>query len=272
MESSRYTPRAPLSDFINCFWYSEGAPRTHSKERLLPNGECAVIFNLRDDPIRIYNPQDFTRYTTYGRAVFEGARSGCFGIDTDQQERVAGIQFHAGGAFPFFRIPTCEMAEQSVALDDLWRGESANIRERLLSAPDVRTMFQVLEKCLLERLARPLELHPAVAYAVRRFQIPGQAARVADVIDRIGLSQRRFIELFRREIGLSPKTFCRVRRFQRVLEIVHRKEHTDWAKTALDCGYYDQSHLIHDFQSLAGITPSMYLAARTMHLNHLPVI
>jgi AraC-like DNA-binding protein len=62
-----------------------------------------------------------------------------------------------------------------------------------------------------------------------------------------------------------------VRRFQRVLESVHRKAGVNWARVALDCGYYDQAHFIHDFQAFSGMTPAAYLARATEHLNHVPM-
>ncbi|MDQ2842258.1 MAG: AraC family transcriptional regulator [Acidobacteriota bacterium] len=132
-------------------------------------------------------------------------------------------------------------------------------------------MLADLERCLLEQLVRPLALHPAIAYALEHFQQPACADRVAVVTDRIGLSSRRFIELFRRQVGLTPKVFCRVRRFQHVLQAVHLREDVDWSQVALECGYYDQAHFIHDFQSFSGLTPSGYLAAATPHLNHVPL-
>jgi methylphosphotriester-DNA--protein-cysteine methyltransferase len=62
-----------------------------------------------------------------------------------------------------------------------------------------------------------------------------------------------------------------VRRFQRVLENVHRKNAVDWVQVALDGGYYDQAHFIHDFQGFSGLTPATYLARATEHLNHVPM-
>lgn len=268
MDSRRFTPRSVLSDFVRCFWYAEGAPRTHSQERLLPNGECSIIFNLREDPIRMYDARDLTRYDTYGLAVLSGARSDCFAIDTSQQERVVGIQFRPGGAFPFFRVPISEAEGTAIALEDLWRGHASEVRERVLAAGSVESMFAVLERCLLEQLIRPLALHPAVAYALEQFRCSGYIDRVAGVRERTGLSSRRFSELFRREVGLTPKVFCRVRRFQHALQTVHRRRDIDWLQVALDSGYYDQSHFIHDFQSFSGLTPSGYAVAATPHLNH----
>ncbi len=272
MQPRKYTPPTPLSKFVDCLWYWEGAPRTHSKERLLPNGEPAIIFNLRDDPIRLYDAQNLSRYATYGHAVLSGARSSCFVIDTQQQERVIGVQFLPGGAFPFFHMPASEAEDISIDLEDLWPGRTDEIREQLLAASSAEAMFATLERFLLQQLVRPLELHPAVTYALEQFQHSAYAARMAALTDRIGLSSRRFIELFRRQVGLSPKVFCRVGRFQRVLQTIHGKEDVDWAQIALECGYYDQLHFIHDFQSFSGLTPSGYLAAATPHLNHVPLI
>lgn len=266
-----HTPAAPLDAFIRCFWYWEGAPRTHARERLLPNGEAAIIFNLRDDAMRIYDADDPARYTSCGLVGITGPRTNCFAIDTANEERVIGIQFQAGGTFPFLREPTAEVANQSVALDCLWGPRAALIREQLLAAPSVDAMFTLLERSLLNHLARPLELHPAIDFARRHICRAPHATTIAGVTDRIGISQRRFIELFRDQIGLTPKAFCRVRRFQRVLEAVHRRQSVDWAQVALDGGYYDQAHFIHDFQDFSGMTPGAYLAKATEHLNHVPL-
>jgi AraC-like DNA-binding protein len=75
-------------------------------------------------------------------------------------------------------------------------------------------------------------------------------------------------------VGLSPKLFCRVQRFQQVLKIVRREREVDWAEIALGCGYFDQAHFIHDFHAFSGINPSKYLANYKdfpRHHNHLPV-
>jgi AraC-like DNA-binding protein len=267
----RTTLAPPLAAFIRCFWYWEGAPQTHARERLLPNGEAAIIFNLRDDEMRIYDADDPQRYTSCGLVGITGPRTNCFAIDTATEERVIGIQFQAGGTFPFFREPAAEVANQSVALDCLWGPRAALIREQLLAASSVDAMFAVLERELLAHLARPLELHPAVAFAREHICRAPHAITIAGVTQRIGMSQRRFIELFRDQIGLAPKAFCRVRRFQRVLEAVHRRQSVDWAQVALDGGYYDQAHFIHDFQDFSGMTPTAYLSRATEHLNHVPI-
>jgi len=90
------------------------------------------------------------------------------------------------------------------------------------------------------------------------------------VVDQIGLSQRRFIEIFRNEVGLTPKAFSRVCRFQHVLGQVESLTEVDWASVASDCGYFDQAHFIHDFREFAGVSPTMYLRHRESR-NHIAI-
>jgi AraC-like DNA-binding protein len=102
---------------------------------------------------------------------------------------------------------------------------------------------------------------------------------VRDIARHIHLSQRRFIQVFTEEIGLTPKLFSRVRRFQQTLALVRQTTAPDWARLALDCGYFDQSHMIRDFLMFSGFSPVDYLSRQNylrqhgVHIkrNHLPL-
>jgi AraC-like DNA-binding protein len=272
----RVRPSPPLSDFVSCLWYSEGFEGTHERERLLPNGEAGIVFDLRERPardsIRIWNAEDERRFESFAPAIFCGARTDCFVIDTEQQQRVIGIQFRAGGAFPFLGMPACEVANNTYALDDIWPGESEVLREQLMAAPSAQAMFAILERALLSRLRHSAHLHPAVAFAVGCLSKPNPTLRVSDLAERVGMGPRRFMEIFREQTGLTPKAFQRVRRFQRVLRTLHAGAEENWSAIAADCGYFDQPHFIHDFRSFSGLTPGEYVALATPHLNHVPML
>ena len=280
----RYIPAPPLDALVACLWYSEGLEGVHAQERLLPNGESGIVLDLREEPVRIYDAQDASRYTTHPPAVFCGARSGCFIIDTSRQERVIGIQFYPGGSLPFFPMPASEVANETYSLSDLWPHEADLLREEMLSASAAQSnrqaaeaaMFRILERSLLTRLKDGATLAPAIQFAVRRLSRPGASPLgfnqpIQQLADQVGCSSRRFIQLFRDQTGLAPKTFQRVRRFQHVLQRLHVGTGKGWASLAAECGYYDQAHFIHDFRAFAGMTPGEYVLAATPHLNHVPL-
>jgi len=267
-----HTPRPPLSNFVELFWFYDGySPGSHSKERLMPDGSVELVINLNEDEARIYDPHNLDKYQGLPGALLCGPHSSFFVIDTAQQASVIGIHFKPGGAFPFFKMPASELRNLHVALEDLWGREAGSLRERLLEARTPEKKIQVLEQCLLEQAFKPLERHRAVNCALRLFRNIHTAPAIADLADHIGISSRRFIELFSNEVGLTPKLFARVRRFQQVLQQIRGGTEFSWADIAASCGYFDQAHFIHDFKEFSGINPTTYLAQKTDHLNHVPI-
>lgn len=261
-------PDPPLSEFVELLWLWEGYSQPHTFERLLPTGTQVLVVNLLEDRSRVYDRERLDRYETMRGAVVAGAYSEYSILDTAEQQATLGVQFRPGGAFPFFGLPADELQDRTVSLEDLWGAEAVCLRDRILAAATPEERCRILEGALLAR-ARSLARHPAVAFAVRELR---RQRTVASVLEQVGFSQRHFIQLFRRQVGLTPKLYCRVQRFQAVL---HRLQgigsEVDWAEVALSCGYFDQAHFIRDFRSFSGLTPSAYLAQRTGHLNHVPL-
>ena len=265
-------PGPPLSQFVGLLWLYEGYQQPHKKERLLPNGSMELVINLKEDETRLYDRRDAERCHTLHGPILVGAHSEFFVIDTAEQFSVAGVHFKPGGAFPFLGLPAGELHNTHVPLEDLWGRTARELRERVLAAATPQQKLYVLEQALIERAAGRLDRHPAVAYALSEFHGLPAARTVAGVTGQIGLSSKRFIDLFKAEVGLTPKLFCRVRRFQRVLRKIGIGQTVEWAAIAADCGYFDQAHFIHDFRAFSGINPSAYAAQRTEHLNHVPIV
>jgi AraC-like DNA-binding protein len=90
-------------------------------------------------------------------------------------------------------------------------------------------------------------------------------------VEQIGLSSRRFSRIFSEQVGLTPKVFHRVQRFQRTMGSVASTRKVDWARLAVEAGYYDQAHFIHEFHSFCSVTPSTFLGTTLGQRNHLPL-
>lgn len=267
-----YLPGPPLSALIQQLWYYEGDPVAHSHESVLPDGSAEFVINLREDWVRVYDPCDHSRITRLSGIALVAPRSESMVIDTEGQACVMGVHFTPGGIFPFLGFPVREVRNQVHSLEDFWKGEASDLRNRLLEAPSLGSRFQILESALVRRAGIRLGNHPAVGFALGKFSKSPGPNSLSAVANAIGLSSRRFIEVFDREVGLTPKRFCRVRRFQQSLSLIRSTDEINWADLALNCGYFDQAHFIHDFRAFCGMTPTEYHAHRdSRHANHVPL-
>jgi AraC-like DNA-binding protein len=260
-------PAPPLSRFVESMWFADGLAQPHALERVLPTGAMSLIVNLYEDRTRVYDPQDASKCQTLSGSIVCGAYSEFAVIDTAEQRSTVGVAFKPGAAFPFFKLPAGELQDTDVALDVLWGSVANDLRVQLLEAKTPDAKFGVLEHTLLRRIVQPLDSHPAVQFAVDQFQRRPHRP-ISTVTHQIGLSDRRFIQVFAQQVGLTPKRFCRVQRFQKVLRHITRAPSIDWTQIALACGYFDQAHFIHDFHAFSGINPSTYLARKTQFQNH----
>jgi len=266
-----HIPRPPLAEFVELFWLYEGYAPAHAMERVLPDGAMQMVINLHEDTFRVYDRHNPERFQRFPGGLLCGARSSFVVIDTACQTSTMGVHFKPGGTLPFFAEPAGALRDVDAPLDALWGAAAKDLRERLCAAATPEARFRILEQALLARVRLPLAGHAAIAFALRQFREVPPAWSVADVAEQSGLSPRRFIQLFSEEVGLTPKLFCRIRRFQRVLRRVDGEQRVAWTDIAAACGYCDQAHLIRDFQAFAGLRPTDYLARRGEHGNHVPL-
>jgi methylphosphotriester-DNA--protein-cysteine methyltransferase len=250
-------PAPPLSDHVALFWAFDAYGGPHERERVLPTGTSELVITLGNErtcPM-----------------VLSGTQSRAFVIDVAARPTLLGVHFKPGGAVSFLGMPASEIADTVAPLDVLWGRAAAELKERLLEAATWEARFAVLESALRAKLGRARRRHRAVAFALQAIDAAPHVQTIGRLTECVGLSSRRFIELFAGEVGLTPKLYCRVQRFQRVLARIERHEAVDWSDVALACGYYDQAHFIGDFRTFAGISPTAYLRLRGPQRNHVPL-
>jgi len=263
------TPSPALAPYVSMIWLSQGAPPAHRKERVLPNGAAALILNLAEDRIDSYGRERPHLAVRHNGAIVAGPRSQYEIIDTECQRLLAGVLLQPAGAALFLGVPAYELTDLDVPLDSLWGRQAGLLRERAMYAATPEATLAAIEFGLLARLPdQPPP--PVVAFAL------GQLHRscpppISEVAVATGYSQRRFIELFRRHTGITPKTYHRIWRFQNALHRAHRGDGVSWTELALSCGYYDQAHFVHDFRAFSGITPTGYFLNRGVYASHVPL-
>jgi AraC-like DNA-binding protein len=257
-----YKPKPPLSKFVENFWLyahpGKGNDVDGTTTNILPTGTLELVINLRQNDLRFHDPQRPENCSRFSGAIVSGAHAGSFVGEGAEKVLLIGVHFKPGGAFPFLGLPADDLADTHVDLETLWGLSACRLRERLCETKTSAERFQLLAEALLNRLSQRREQHYAVSAALEIF---GNHAgpTVRETAKYLGLSQRRFIQVFRTEVGMTPKLFSRIQRFQQTRTFIQQNLSPNWAALALDFGYFDQSHLIREFLTFSGLSPTAYL-------------
>ncbi len=182
-----------------------------------------------------------------------------------------GIRFRPGGAYPFFSFPISELNDSVIDLDLIWGRLVNEIRDQLLEVDSPEARFVLVESFLLGHVRRSLEANRLITFAVHQLQTSPQFLAIRDLASTIGITQKHLISQFEKVVGLRPKTFARISKFQKVLTTIEQQKKVEWSAIASDCGYYDQAHFIKEFQTFSGLNPSAYLTQRGEYLNYIPL-
>lgn len=157
-------------------------------------------------------------------------------------------------------VSAAELKGAPVPLEDLWgHARVQRLREQLATAPDAPAAGVWLARAVSERVARTggVGAMPSFLYAALA-QLPGSS--VGAVARALGVSERHLRRVLQEALGLSPKTYSRLKRFGQAVRAAQAGGEVNWSAIAADAGYYDQAHLIAEFQAIGGSTPRGLLA------------
>ena len=247
-----------LGGLVDCLWRSEApaAPagaglRAPVAHRVLPDNCTDILW------------QDS------GEAFFVGMMSTWFDVPAARRVRTVAVRFRPGAAGLFLGgLPLASLTDGRADLDVLWgRSDADRLGDALWSvARSDAERLALLAQALYARLAAASPGARAAtalaARAVAELEAAGGALRVEQLAQGLGVSRQHLAGQFRDHVGLSPKLFARICRFRAARAAALAGGGPDWAALALDCGYFDQSHLIRDFHDFSGTSPDAYLGKR----------
>ena len=264
-------PGKQLRPFVSLLWSTdpEMAPGAEAcQELVLPSGAMHLSIRLGDSPILVFSGSDRTA-TDLGTAVVGGVRECAFRKQLVGSAASVGAMLRPGVADLLSNAPAGALAHRHTRLDDLWgRSDLAELRERLEAASTSEDRMCILEEVLARRLPSVRGIDPLIAHMLAQLE---RGARVSDLVRDSGFSHRHLALKFTQAVGLPPKSFQRLRRFNRVLDHLHCNGITSFAEAAAAYGFADQAHMNREFLRFTGLTPGAYRRIAPANARHVAI-
>lgn len=264
-----FVPPPPLDRLIENLWYWEGHDPGHARDTIMASGRVAIQVNLKREFLSWYGGAGYSDRRELVGIGLCGGHSRPFAIDAFQPNNM-GVQFKPGGAAAFFGGSARDFENAHVSLRDLWGSEADDLYQQLVEEPLPERKIEVLF-CAMARRYCERTRHPSVELALNCFARLPHRASVSTAAREAEVSPKKLIRLFAEEVGMTPKTYLRVSRFQRVLARIHTTQSVDWMEEVERHGYYDQPHFIREFREFSGFTPTEYFKLRGPYLQHVPL-
>lgn len=252
MKYQQISPPPYLKNYIRYFWLLESDEDSRTEKKLLPfaDGCPGIIFQHSDlgsftDLTSKHLPDVFL----YGQTVTpnELKLSGKF--------RSMGVCFYPYALKAIFGFNAAELTDSCVDLTLIMNG----FIEPLLNAPSVTNRLEIFSTRLFQHIQKTkYRIDPATAYALSAIAQAKGNMPLKDLQSTLKLSERCFERRFNQHVGISPKLFSRVCKFQSALGQLKRNDYTNLSDVAFDNGYADQSHFIRSFKEFAGFSPHQF--------------
>ncbi len=253
-----HTPSSLLNRYVAQMIYFSGYQPKHSIERIVPDTMVTLVVELDNKPRCIYDNVTQEPIEEFSSAWFSGFHKGYISIQAVPDSEMFVIMFRPGGAFPFLHKPLDIYTGKVVNAKAVFGNDVIGLRNDLLEEKDADQRFTIAKKWLHQRMDSESIPEKVIGSAIEMIQ-DNTYDTLLKLVEKSGYSQKQFIFLFKKFVGVTPKYFQRILRFNEILPKIHNKEKINWAQLGAECGYADQAHFIKEFKEFSGFNPSKYL-------------
>lgn len=250
-----FYPSPLLARYIKYYWVVKTDKRMPLRLQTIPSGCVHLVFH-RGNHLSIQSkglqPANFIRgqFSIYGSLFSEG------NID------MIAVIFHPLGLVPFIRCPMGELSNRYVGVEDIEDVGLNRLKESVAGEKNAQTCIQLIELFFIKRLIDVEYNYQKVEHSIRQI-VHCPLIGVNTLAENACLGYRQFKRVFTHYVGMSPKEYCKVIRFQRILYVLQKYPRTEMLDLSYLCGFYDPSHLVKDFREFSGCSPTQYLSAHS---------
>ncbi|WP_347159200.1 helix-turn-helix domain-containing protein [Pontibacter chitinilyticus] len=261
--TSEIAPSPALAPFVRCYALREFD--TKGLDLIKPwhaSHEITMPFFFKAKPVQLTHPQT-------GKVIKRGSYGGLTGSGTQYNGEMTfngsysffEVCFRPDGFTKMFRLPSSKITNQIIDAEDIFGSSVKIFFEQLCAAKNLAEMASLADSYLLVflRKQKPAMQKDAISTSADLILKNTGLLPVEQLACYANMSIRSFERHFIEQVGISPKLFSCIARFNRAFALKLKRPEKSWTSIAYDCGYFDQMHLIKDFRKFAGNSPSVFL-------------
>lgn len=250
-----------LQKFIQYFWivkHNLNGSRI-SNPVLIPENFFDIILNF-GSPYQWKDKQNNTILIKGSHLV--GIRNKPFTIEHFGNIDFVAIRFYPNGLYPFIKIPLSELTCKPFNLQDVIGVFANELENRIYDLKSDDDKINQLEKTLLEIIDFKYANNPFVEYSINLIHKTKGQIQINDICKQLKINDKYLQRKFAEFVGVSPKFYSQIIRFNHIINILNNTKIHDWSSITYNCGYFDQSHFIKEFERFSGETPQNYYHKR----------
>lgn len=255
-----FPPPAALAGYVRFFWVLESdvAPGETYLHRSMADGCAEIIFHYLGRFDELLHDNRFQKSFSSG---IHGQSQQCSRFAIDRRFGIFGVYLYPFAIPALFGIPASEISNQMADLETLLSQEGKDLEEQVVLAKSDDARIYLLSCFLEKRLKNRQEIQNGVIPAIHEIIRTRGILPVKEMAEKHFLSVRQFERKFKETAGFSPKLYSRIIRFQSAIK-EYPLQQKSLTEIALSCGYYDQSHFIHDFKQFSGHHPKTFFSGK----------
>ncbi len=266
MHFAPHEPSAALSPYVQSIFHYKHFMPDHSIERVVPDGHIYLIFELDGIERNTFDNENLKPNAKYTRAWLSGLHKHYISISAHEDSEMFVIQFKPGGLHPFLNKSVSDVNDSVIPAQELFGEKVLTLRKDLLKDnEDDKKMFVLAETFLFDIASFEQSAARTLVEQIVQAIQKNSASQLQDIVTQAGYSQKQAIHVFKQHVGLTPKAYQRILRFNEILPLVMEKKSIAWGDICSDCYYYDQSHFIREFKAFCGYSPQDFLVHQGKH-------
>jgi AraC-like DNA-binding protein len=246
-------PTPCLRQYISRFWVWEDEL---SLPQLLPGTGTELMFHY-GQPLRgkTHTGEAFTVPPCH----IISPRQKYYTLEAGKSMGFFSVRFRAGAFRHFCPVPCNELINSFIDIKDLWGKQGQSFGQQVMEAGNLEERISIVEKALIRFLDTYHRSEGWLDMAVKKVLCSYNAVNIQAISRQLFISERQLERKFKESVGVTPKGFQRISRFEAVIRHLLLNRQPNYLTAALENGYYDQSHFIKDFNAYVGEQPSSFL-------------